>query len=75
MKKAYGLIELLLGFLILCVLITMGLHMSVNQLKNYKDGQAIDPIGTEVQQVIEQVEKAKEINRQQEQSAIDNWLE
>lgn len=75
MYKAYGLIELMIGFLILSVLVAMGLHMTINQMKTYKNGQAVDPIGVEVEQVIKQVEEAKEIKRQQEQNAIDNWLE
>lgn len=85
-KTAGGLIELLLAFLILSVVVAFAmqttlLQMKSQETKNVKSGTASSTQEvksavsiTQVENVVNKIELAKDLKLKEEKKVIDNWL-
>ncbi|MBE7709346.1 MAG: hypothetical protein E7Z93_02740 [Cyanobacteria bacterium SIG32] len=79
-KRAGGLIELMLAFLILSVVVAFAMQTAIVQLKSTKTDSSQKEVGAGVQiqdieGVVNRIEAAKKIKQREEQKAIDNWLQ
>ncbi len=78
MNKAYGLVELLMAFLILTVIVASCMQMTLSQMQAIKDK---DNAKTSPQHVIvedfnntlDKIEEAKELKLKHEQQINDSW--
>ena len=79
-KRAGGLIELMLAFLILSVVVAFAMQTAIVQLKSTNTDTSQNEVGAGVQiqdieGVVNRIEAAKKFKLREEQKAIDNWLQ
>lgn len=75
MKRAYGIIELLIAFLLLSVIVAAGMNMTLVQMNGKLKHTPIQEAQSHADSIIDNIENAKNIKLKQEQDVINNWLE
>ena len=78
MNKAYGLIELLMAFLILTVIVASCMQMTLSQMratndKNNPKTPTQRVLVEDLNNTLDKIEEAKELKLKQEQQINDSW--